>query len=261
MIKRILNPVRCLFHKRPRVEQGLLSNGLKSFLNIFYPNICLICKRYIPLNSSQEDVTCNSCWQSIERNLPPFCYRCGAHLFQKVCPLCFKRVFYFDRLWSACIYTGITAEMIHLFKYKGYDFLGKKLSQILIDFIKEFQIPLNLIDFVVPVPLHPKKLREREFNQSEILAKELSKEFNLRLFSNLIRIKDTKPQVILSEEKRFENVRNAFRVREKTEFRGENILLIDDVSTTGATLSEVSFVLKEAGAKNIFCLTLARTKI
>lgn len=251
MIKGILNPVRCL-----------LSNGVKSLLNIFYPSFCFICKRYLPSNSDGE-VICNWCWQSIERNTPPFCHRCGDYLSAKkeICPNCFKKAFYFDRLWSACIYRGVMVEMIHLFKYKGYDFLGKKLSGILIDFIREFRIPLNLIDFIIPIPLYSKKLREREFNQSEILAKEISKEFNLKLsLGNLIRTKDTKPQVLLSEDKRFENLKDVFFVKEKIELRDKNILLIDDVSTTGATLSEASCTLKESGVKNIFCLTLAKTK-
>jgi ComF family protein len=261
ILKNLLESVRNI-KKLPVVAKiSNRINSLRAVIDIFYPNLCFICRRYIPSNSDGQ-LICDLCWQSIERNTPPFCYRCGAHLSfkRKICPYCSKKVFYFDRLWSACIYTGVMEELICLFKYKGYDFLGKKLSKILIDFIKEFRIPVNLIDWIVPIPLHPRKLREREFNQSEILAKELAKEFNLRLSCNLIRIKDTIPQAGLPQNKRFQNVKDVFGVKRESEFRDKNILLIDDVSTTGATLSWGSFALRKAGAKGIFCLTLARTK-
>jgi len=231
---------------------------VRSLLNIFYPNFCFICKRYLHIDG---ELICDFCWQAIKRNTPPFCQRCGVHISKNKCSNCSKKLFHFDRLWSACIYEGVVSELIYLFKYRGYDFLGKKLSKILIDFIKEFNIPINLVDLIIPIPLHPKKLREREFNQSEILAEELAKEFNLKLsLRNLARTRDTKPQVLLPENKRLQNVKDAFDVKEEVEFQNKDILLIDDVSTTGSTLSEASYILKKAGAKGVFCLTLARTK-
>ncbi len=114
------------------------------------------------------------------------------------------------------------------------------------------------VDAVLPVPLYKNRLRQREFNQSALLAKYLAKGIgSTLLIDSLVKMKDTKPQVGLSSNERLKNMKNAFWIQNKEVVEGKDILLIDDVSTTGATIRECSKVLKKAGAGNIHVLTLA----
>ena len=112
---------------------------------------------------------------------------------------------------------------------------------------------------IVPVPLHPKRLRERGFNQALILAREVSKRFSLPLeFLALERHKLTEPQVNLSKEQRLENVRGAFAVRKNKRIEGQRVILVDDVYTTGSTIKECAGTLMRSGAADVAVLTLAR---
>ena len=112
---------------------------------------------------------------------------------------------------------------------------------------------------VLPVPLHPKRLRERDFNQSLILAKEISKAVGIPLIiDNLQRIRWTRPQIELKGEERLINVKGAFALKNHKAIEGKSILLIDDVYTTGATVRECSKILKKAGVEKVYVLTLAR---
>ena len=112
---------------------------------------------------------------------------------------------------------------------------------------------------IVPVPLHPKRLRERGFNQALILAREVSKRFSLPLeFLALERHKFTEPQVHLSKEQRLENVRGAFAVRKNKRIEGQRVILVDDVYTTGSTIKECAGTLMRSGAADVAVLTLAR---
>ena len=113
-------------------------------------------------------------------------------------------------------------------------------------------------DLVVPVPLHPARLRERGFNQAELLAKILAQKINIPLGCALERIRYTTTQTALDRSERMENSHNAFRLRKNTDVRGLRVLLIDDVLTTGSTLSECARVLKRAGANSVHAATAAR---
>lgn len=127
-----------------------------------------------------------------------------------------------------------------------------------------FPISLDSIDslqalMVLPVPLHPKRLKEREFNQSLLLAKEISRTLKIPLIpDNLQRIRWTRPQIELKGEERLTNVKGAFKLKAPKAVEGKFFLLIDDVYTTGATVRECSKVLKKAGAEKVYVFTLAR---
>ena len=164
----------------------------------------------------------------------------------------------FDRAFSVCIYDGAIKTLIHEFKYKDKQYLGKPLSKLLIDFIKRYELPISYIDYLVPMPLHRAKLREREFNQAQILCREVGAAINKPLMeNNLFRFRATDTQASLEPHQRFLNVRGSFAVTDKSSVKGKNILLIDDVLTTGATASEAAQTLKDAGANIVFVLTLA----
>lgn len=236
-----------------------LTNGL---IDIIYPRICLGCKNKLK-DSSVDSLICSQCWDSIERNTPPFCYSCGRHLdkpkFTKnICPNCIKIKLYFDRAFSPCVYTGLIKELVHQFKYQNKDHLGLPLSRLMIEFIKEYNLPVDYLDFIVPIPLHKTRLREREFNQAEILSKYIAREFNKKILNNALgRHRNTKTQTELEINERFLNVRGSFSLNNNADIKGKNILLVDDVLTTGATSSEAALTLKDAGANIVFVLTLA----
>jgi len=117
---------------------------------------------------------------------------------------------------------------------------------------------MHYIDSIVPVPLHKTRLREREFNQAEVLSRHIAKEFSKELTCNAIeRFKHTKTQTELKVHQRPENVLGSFRIINADAVKDKNLLLIDDVLTTGATSSEAAAVLKKAGANIVFVLTLA----
>lgn len=165
---------------------------------------------------------------------------------------------HFDRAYSPCVYEGNIKELIHAFKYKGKDYLGEVLSTLMIEFIKEYDIPIQDLDFIIPVPLHKTRLREREFNQAEILSKQIAKEFKKDLLADaLIRHRYTKTQTGLEIHERLNNVKGSFSVNKKYDFKNRNTLLIDDVLTSGATASEAAYALKDSGANIVFVLTLA----
>ena len=150
-------------------------------------------------------------------------------------------------------------EAIHQLKYAGKSHLAKSLGLLLTSFAKKW---LDKTDgsLMMPVPLHPKRLRERDFNQSLLLARYAASLLGAELdFLSLRRIRYTQPQTGLKSDERRKNVRKAFRVVDRELVKGRTILLVDDVATTGNTLNECARTLKRSGAKKIFCLTLART--
>jgi ComF family protein len=236
-----------------------LINGLT---DIVYPKKCLACKDKLK-NSSIDNLVCAQCWTGIKKNLPPFCSSCGRHLektnFAKaICPACQKNRHHFDRAFSPCVYTGAIKELIHEFKYKGKDYLGASLAKLMIEFIKEYDLPVRDLDFIVPMPLHKTRLREREFNQAEVLSRFIAAEFNKDLLTDtLIRHRPTKRQTDLETSQRLLNVKASFSVTGPDKLKGRNLLVIDDVLTTGATSSEAARALKEEGANIVFVLTLA----
>jgi ComF family protein len=241
----------------------MLRELISSLVDIIYPKICLVCKTDLKGLSSVDKLICRQCWSKIKRNIPPFCHSCGRHLesqdFNKhICPACIKNPLYFDRAFSPCVYEGVMKELIHEFKYKNKDYLGHTLSKLMTEFIKEYDLPMGDIDSIVPIPLHKTRLREREFNQAQVLSNYIAQEFNKDLRDKtLVRNRYTRTQTELETDQRLLNVRGSFSVIRKADMKGKNILLVDDVLTTGATSSEAACVLKNAGANIVFVLTLA----
>lgn len=240
----------------------MLKDFLNHLVNIFYPKICVVCRLALS-NGAVDNLVCRQCWSKIERNLPPICAICGRQIRNKqitkrVCLNCQRRIFHFDRALAPYIYEGVLKELIHKFKYEGKDYLGKTLSSLWKDFIRQYQQTLCFFDLIIPIPLHKTKLREREFNQAEFFGKQISAQLGLNLsLGNFIRIRQTQTQTKLPENQRWDNVRGCFELRQPSEICGKNIILVDDVLTTGATCSEAASVLKSAGAGCIFVITLA----
>lgn len=231
-------------------------------MDIVYPRRCHACKDKLA-EDSIDKLICTSCWSKIKKNAPPFCHYCGRRLdktgFAKnICPQCQKSAPHFDRAFSPCVYDGAIRELIHEFKYNGKDHLGAPLSRLMIDFAKEYNLPMQMLDFIIPVPLHNSRLREREFNQAEVLSKFIAAEFKKELLNDVLwRHRHTKTQADLQMQERLLNVKDSFSVSKDSRMESKNLLLVDDVLTTGATSSEAARALKKSGANIVFVLTLA----
>lgn len=239
---------------------ALFKPTFKALINLIYPLRCQVCK--VELDPENERYLCEACLEKIRRNPPPYCEKCGRSLpggkGNSICGECLKTDYHFNRAGAPCLYEGVIKDCIHLLKYGKKLCLIGPLSQLMVDFVKTYLDP-GSIDLVVPIPLHSVKLREREFNQAELLARRIKTSLGIPLISNnLRRVKLRPPQTTLSRKERLANLEGAFKVKKPGQFRGTSILLIDDVFTTGATANESSKVLLEAGAKKVRVLTLAR---
>jgi len=160
----------------------------------------------------------------------------------------------FEYARSYGIYKGALQEAIKQLKYHYIKRLSVPLSGLLLT------LSLPDVDVVIPVPLHGRRLKERGFNQSALIAKHVSDTIKKPLLINsLVKTRDTQPQVGLTAEERKRNIKGAFSVYEPHRINGKRILLIDDVLTTGSTVRECSKVLKRSGARSIYVLTVARS--
>ena len=192
----------------------------------------------------------------------PICAQCGVHLPDggKHCFRCKKGKIHFDVVRSFGSFEGPLKELIHKFKYEGKDYLGEDLSFFL---LKAWNLypELKAAEAAVPVPLHGASLRERGYNQAEVLAKHFVlwlQPHPLPCADLLERVRRTETQTRLASRARAKNVESAFTVRDPSAVKGKTILLVDDVCTTCATLNECAITLKGAGARKVFALTLAR---
>ena len=235
---------------------------LKGLLNLIYPPRCLICGKLLEDN----DGLCPKCFQGIEIIKHPCCNICGKPLQPEsfigiddpVCFDCRKRKFFFNYARSIGKYKGILKECIHLLKYKGKKVLLKPLDKLIKTCLDEL-IPFEKISFITQVPLHKKRLRERGFNQSGLIAGLIGNRYQIPVLSNLLnRIVYTPPQATLTKVERLRNIKGVFAVVGTPSWvECGTILLIDDVYTTGATVNECAKVLKKAGAQEVYVLTLA----
>lgn len=241
-------------------------NIIKNIFDFILPRECVVC--FSHLRDSKRDFICNDCLNKIEAVQYPYCKVCGRPFISKetleyspehLCFKCREKRFYFNSARAAGVYSGILKELIHIYKFQKKRALGKLLSEIMITNLNN---RFEKIDFdtIIPVPLHKKRLRERGFDQSLLLGINIGKQLEIPILTdNLIRYRDTKPQLELKVNERFKNVRDAFKVIGKEKIKDKNILLIDDVFTTGATVNECSRILKKEGARKVDVFVLSRT--
>jgi len=224
----------------------------KGFLDLVFPRRCVDCGK-------EGSFVCYDCAGKIEKIVTMTCAFCGKiSKSGQFCSSCkAKHELVLSGLIVAARYdSGPTKEMIHHLKYSGFTELASSLSEIIYQTLQK-NMPKG--EFVaVPVPLHKNREAVRGFNQSELIVRILSKKLHLHGGCALSRIKDTETQVNLSRELRQKNLEGAFSCIDKTLVKGKNILLVDDVATTLTTLNECAKVLKDAGAKKIWGVVVAR---
>lgn len=238
---------------------GLLRQAVRFLL----PVECATC--HTPLADDPTPYFCSRCWTSIVQPNPSRCARCDRPFVSPVattysprhlCQSCHERPPSYTRAWTLYPYRPPLQDAICLFKYGGKVSLAEPLARLMIDRLP----PLEAIDLIIPVPLHAERLREREFNQSLLLADKIGRHLNLPVSGTaLTRIAPTPPQTTLSRRERLNNLRGAFTVPRPPSIAGKCILLVDDVLTTGTTVNVCAKTLRKAGAGPVFVLTLGRT--
>ncbi len=206
---------------------------------------------------------CEECDAKATRIAPPFCAKCsepfeGAITSTFTCANCAHRTIPFDAAVAAYRGRGIVRRIIHDFKYGRQIHLRHLVGRWLCAALDDPRLRGRRFDVIIPVPLHPTRKRERGFNQASLLAELLSAQISIQSQPLLERIRYTTTQTALDRAERMENLHNAFRLRKNMNVRGLRVLLIDDVLTTGSTLSECARVLKDAGVISVHAATAAR---
>jgi competence protein ComFC len=232
---------------------------LEAVASLLYPPVCTRCGSKIRAG----EYLCEQCEAKAMRIVAPFCQKCsepfeGAITSAFTCANCAHRAIYFDAAVAAYRGRGIVRQTIHDFKYGRQVHLRHLVARWLCAAFDDERLNGRQFDIIVPVPLHPTRQRERGFNQATLLAELLSARVSSPCKPMLKRIRYTTTQTSLDRAERMENLHNAFRLRKNTDVRGLHVLLIDDVLTTGSTLSECARVLKRAGAISVHAATAAR---
>lgn len=218
---------------------------------MLFPPRCVSCREL-------GSLLCAKCREKFELVEPPLCPHCGRPRSNgRLCPLCQRDPLQIDGVRSVAYFDGTLREAIHHFKYYNRQALAIPLGKLMGNYWEKSPLPAEII---VPVPLHPHRLRERGYNQAALLARELGQSTGLPVAENgLVRMRATRPQVELNAQERKENVSDAFHCS-SMELKGKRVLLIDDVCTTGATLEACSIALRQVGARSVWGFTLARAR-
>jgi ComF family protein len=228
-----------------------------ALLDLVFPPICPLCRAR--LGAGRRDPLCGACWQALERIDEPVCRLCGLPLtIPGLCGACRRRRPAFSYARAAARYGDVVREALHAFKFGGRRALAAPLGDLLAA-PGPGALPEAAPDLLLPVPLHPRRRRERGFNQSLLLARRVGRAWGLPVRSDILRrTAATSPQTDLSAQARRANVRGAFLLRRPELVAGRHVVLVDDILTTGATAGECARVLREAGAATVGVLTVAR---
>jgi competence protein ComFC len=231
----------------------------RGIASLVYPPSCTICSAPVEFS----EYLCVDCEAKLSRIVPPFCAKCsepfdGAITTTFACANCAHRALYFDAAVSAYRSRGIARHVILNFKYGKQVHLRHLVGRWLLAALDDSRLRDRRFDVIVPVPLHPARQRERGFNQAALLAGRIGPHLGVPVRPVLQRVRFTTTQTAFDRAERIQNLRHAFRLRKKADVRRLDVLLIDDVLTTGSTLSECARVLKENGARSVYAATAAR---
>ena len=238
-----------------------MTEVITALAELLFPTLCLACGTVKPPRDA--DPFCSGCRTGVREITAPLCPSCGIpypvedgpdHL----CGRCLLKNPPFDAARSYGVYEAVLHDAVHAFKYGGNLTFGEQLGRLMAR--REYpSFRIEDYELLVPVPLHPRRLRQRGFNQSVLLAREISRHRRIPMdFLALRRVVDTGSQAGLKKDERRSNMTDAFRVPDPSRVRGRRILLVDDVHTTGSTLGECAKSLLLGGAESVGALTLAR---
>ena len=219
-----------------------MNKSIENILNLVYPSTCGFC------NKISKNYLCKKCEFKIKEY----------EIKNKKRYIVKDKKLYFDELFCIYKYEGIIREVILKYKFENKAYSYKTFSKIILN-NKKICGFLKTYDIIIPVPVHKKRKRQRGYNQTELIAKEIAKEMNLKIERNvLIKTINTKPQSELSKEDRKCNIKDVFKVQNKEKILKKNILIFDDIYTTGSTANECAKTFKKAGVKKVGVLTIAK---
>jgi ComF family protein len=258
---------------RPRPDAAPWQRWVGALLDLVFPPFCPVCRAR--LEEGRRDPLCGACWTQLPRIGPPWCRRCGQPMASfpaaavagalplradggPLCGACRREPPVFAYARAAVRYEDVAREALHAFKFWGHRALARPLGDLLVEAVGG-RLPAGPPDLLVPVPLHPRRERERGFNQSRLLARRLARAWGCPVADDvLVRSVATPSQTSLDGAARRANVRRAFRLRRAELVAGRHVVLVDDILTTGATLSECARCLLEASPRTIGVLAVAR---
>lgn len=221
----------------------------KMILDIFFPNRCPFCDKII----KWDKLACDSCIEEILFTGDEVCSKCGKN------PCCCSESNHYDGAFTACYYEGKAREGIIALKKSNATNSAEFFADILSEKIKGSKIK---VDYIVPVPMSRKKKRKRGYNQAYEIAEKISEKIELKIISDcILKNENTMQQHELNAEERAEYVKNAFIKGNNKEIKGKNIILCDDVMTTGSTMNYCSSLLKEMGAERVYVAACCITRI
>ena len=236
---------------------------LDRVLSLLYPKRCPVCDDIVIPKGS---MVCDSCKDILQPVKPPLCYKCGRQIISEdleYCDTCSNYNFSFERAFSLWPYNNTVKASLSNFKYKGRrefaDYYAQKLYEHFAPLITKLDI-----DIIVPVPIHTDRLKTRGFNQSALIAFKLAEKAGLPIADDyLLRKKNTLAQKNLDYIARRANLREAFSINKNSKYYGiylKNVLLLDDIYTTGSTADACAKVLKEAGSDRVYVLCAAAVR-
>lgn len=240
----------------------IVKSLLSKIVNFIFPPQCIICKSII----DNEDGLCPVCINDINFITDPKCEYCGYPFEFKtdnkfsvklsICAKCLNNKPKFDKALSVVHYNDASKKIILPFKHADKTNYAKIMGNMMANTIAPF---VAKMDFIIPVPIHLKRMIKRKYNQSALLASHISKRLDIPVLYNvLVRSHFKYSQGKLSFDDRKANVLNAFDIKNPYKIKGKNILLVDDVMTTGATLNECARILKNFDARRVYVITFAR---
>ncbi len=236
---------------------GLLRDISETAITFLYPAECRVCKEF--LGTTSTPYICNNCWQDIQFLEAPWCDICGTPGIHGLCEACATAPPRYGKLRTLAFYQTTLQQAIHFFKFEKKKVFARPLIQ-LINTHMPSDCNIAEYDFILPIPIHKKRLRERGFNQATLLANGIAKAGGVPLLTNtLVRHRHTVAQSSLNREARQQNLTGAFEIRNPAIIRDKRLLIFDDVFTTGATIREVVSELWTADPAEVDVLTLART--
>ncbi len=236
---------------------------LAGISELIFPRRCALCREQL-LDGTLYDV-CEFCKSKITVHTGAACTVCAVPMDGELadagvikCGRCRIKSPPYDKTIFCLRYKNEVRKLLHLLKFSGREGLVYLFAPMMSS--RLYREPERAeIDFVVPVPLHYRRLLRRGFNQSYLLAHEVAVDLTIKMAADvLIRKKDTTAQFAQTRSERFKNIRGAFAVRDAALIKGRKFLLVDDIMTSGATMYEASKTLKKAGARNVYCLVAAR---
>jgi len=239
---------------------NLFNNTTNILLEFLYPgNIsCILCDN--PINKNNTYSMCKECFTNINFILDG-CIKCGKPIINysleeqniEGCNYCLNKGFYFDKVISCVEYTQFSKKIVFGLKYNSKTYISKYIAQIMKE---KLELDNLKFDYILFVPLHKKRMKKRGFNQAEKIAKNLSNLVNIPIIDKIDRKYNTRRLYILNKEERKKELKDAFILKDcKDNLKNKNILLVDDIFTTGSTVNEISKLLRFEGVNKIFIMT------